>query len=62
MSMIDALPDWSVVRARRRPPRPALRACREAGEVAAALATIVALDGGGPRPVGAQMVIADEAD
>ena len=34
--------------------RPALRRARAAGELAA-LATIVALDGGGPRPVGAQM-------
>ncbi|RYF95241.1 MAG: XdhC family protein [Caulobacteraceae bacterium] len=35
--------------------RPALRRLREAGEPAV-LATIVALGGGGPRPVGAQMV------
>ena len=38
--------------------RPALAAARAAGEIAA-LATITGLDGGGPRPVGAQMVIAD---
>jgi xanthine dehydrogenase accessory factor len=38
--------------------RPALRAAAAAGR-AAALATIVALDGGGPRPVGTQMVITD---
>ena len=36
--------------------RPALLAARIAGQ-AAALATIVGLDGGGPRPVGTQMVI-----
>jgi xanthine dehydrogenase accessory factor len=36
--------------------RPALRAARAAGEPAA-LATIVALDGGGPRPPGTQMAI-----
>ncbi len=38
--------------------RPALAEARAAG-VPAALATIVALDGGGPRPVGTQMVIAE---
>ncbi len=36
--------------------RPAMRAAAAAGEPLA-LATIVALDGGGPRPVGAQMTI-----
>jgi xanthine dehydrogenase accessory factor len=40
--------------------RPALRAAAQAGRDAA-LATIVALDGGGPRPVGAQMVIAGDS-
>jgi xanthine dehydrogenase accessory factor len=54
--MIDALPDWPLF-GLTDDPRPALRACREAGEHAA-LATIVALDGGGPRPIGTQMVIA----
>ena len=39
--------------------RPALRAAAAAGRPAA-LATIVALDGGGPRPVGTQMVIAED--
>lgn len=39
--------------------RPALRAAMEAGKPAA-LATIVALGDGGPRPVGTQMVLADE--
>ncbi len=37
--------------------RPAMAAARERRE-AAVLATIVGLDGGGPRPLGAQMVIA----
>jgi xanthine dehydrogenase accessory factor len=37
--------------------RPALREARERGE-AVAMATIVALDGGGPRPLGTQMTIA----
>jgi xanthine dehydrogenase accessory factor len=40
--------------------RPALRAAMAAGE-ACALATIVGLDSGGPRPVGTQMVIAGES-
>jgi xanthine dehydrogenase accessory factor len=55
--MTDGLPDWPLF-GLADDPRPALRTCREAGEDAA-LATIVALDGGGPRPVGTQMVIAD---
>ena len=55
--MIEALPDWPLF-GLADDPRPALRACRDAGDIAA-LATIVALDGGGPRPVGTQMVIAD---
>ena len=38
--------------------RPALRAALSQGP--AALATIVALDGGGPRPVGAQMVFGEQ--
>ncbi|HLY80530.1 MAG TPA: XdhC family protein, partial [Caulobacteraceae bacterium] len=38
--------------------RPALEAARAAGKPCA-VATIVALDGGGPRPVGTQMVIGD---
>ena len=54
--MTDTLPDWPLF-GLADDPRPALRACRDAGEDAA-LATIVALDGGGPRPVGTQMVIA----
>jgi xanthine dehydrogenase accessory factor len=39
--------------------RPSLRAARLAGKPAA-LATITALGGGGPRPVGTQMVIAED--
>src|SRR5580698_2739281 len=38
--------------------RPALQAARDAGQPCA-VATIVALDGGGPRPVGAQMVVGE---
>ena len=56
--MIDTLPDWPMF-GLADDPRPALRACREAGDTAA-LATIVALDGGGPRPVGTQMVIGQD--
>jgi len=40
--------------------RPALRATLQAGRPAG-LATIVALSGGGPRPVGTQMIVADGA-
>jgi len=49
-----SLPDWPTY-GLTDDQRPALRALREAGE-SAVLATIVALGGGGPRPVGAQMV------
>ena len=49
-----SLPDWPLY-GLTDDQRPALRALREAGEPAV-LATIVALGGGGPRPVGAQMV------
>lgn len=56
--MIDTLPSWPLF-GLADDPRPALRACRETGKIAA-VATIIALDGGGPRPVGTQMVIADE--
>jgi xanthine dehydrogenase accessory factor len=49
-----ALPDWPTY-GLADDQRPALRGLREAGEPAV-LATIVALGGGGPRPVGAQMV------
>jgi xanthine dehydrogenase accessory factor len=37
--------------------RPALRQARATGE-ACALATLITIDGGGPRPVGTQMVFA----
>lgn len=50
----QALPDWPLY-GLADDQRPALRALREAGEPAV-LATIAALGGGGPRPVGAQMV------
>ena len=53
--MIDTLPDWPLF-GFGDDARPALREAREAGE-ALALATIVALDGGGARPVGTQMTI-----
>ena len=49
-----SLPDWPTY-GLADDQRPALRRLREAGEPAV-LATIVALGGGGPRPVGAQMV------
>jgi len=55
--MSAILPDWPMF-GLGDDARPALRAAREAGEPCA-LATIVGLDGGGPRPVGAQMVVGD---
>ncbi len=54
--MIEALPAWPMF-GLIDDARPALAAARRAG-APAALATIIALDGGGPRPVGTQMVIA----
>ena len=56
--MSETLPDWPMF-GLSDDSRPALAAARAAGKVAA-LATITALDGGGPRPVGTQMVIADD--
>jgi xanthine dehydrogenase accessory factor len=53
--MMETLPEWPVF-GLAADARPALRAALSAGEPAA-LATIVALDGGGPRPIGTQMVI-----
>ncbi len=53
--MFDALPAWPTF-GLIDDARPALEAARDAG-VPAALATIVGLDGGGPRPIGTQMVI-----
>jgi xanthine dehydrogenase accessory factor len=55
--MSEMLPDWPMF-GLGDDARPALAEARAAGEPCA-LATIVALDGGGPRPVGAQMVIGD---
>ncbi len=52
--VLASLPEWSVF-GYADDPRPALASARGAG-LPAALATIVALSGGGPRPVGAQMV------
>ena len=52
---MDALPAWPMF-GLIDDARPALEAARVAG-APAALATIVKLDGGGPRPVGTQMVI-----
>lgn len=55
--MTQILPDWPLF-GLGDDARPALAAARAAGEPCA-LATIVALDGGGPRPVGAQMVVGE---
>jgi xanthine dehydrogenase accessory factor len=55
--MNTILPDWPIF-GLGDDARPALLAARRAGK-ACALATIVGLDGGGPRPVGAQMVIGE---
>jgi xanthine dehydrogenase accessory factor len=57
MAMTVTLPEWALF-GLVEDARPALNAARIAGKPAA-LATIVALEGGGPRPVGTQMVIAD---
>ena len=56
--MSPILPDWPLF-GFDDDARPALAAAAAAGEPAA-LATIVALDGGGPRPAGTQMVIAGD--
>jgi xanthine dehydrogenase accessory factor len=55
--MSVTLPDWPMF-GLGDDARPALEAARAAG-APCALATIVALDGGGPRPVGTQMVLGD---
>ena len=55
--MSEMLPDWPMF-GLGDDARPALEAARAAGKPCA-LATIVALDGGGPRPVGTQMVIGE---
>ena len=57
--MIEVLPDWPMF-GLADDPRPALSVARDFGETAV-MATIVSLDGGGPRPVGTQMVIAGAA-
>jgi xanthine dehydrogenase accessory factor len=57
--MLDSLPEWPLF-GFADDVRPALRAASEAGEPLA-LATIVDLDGGGPRPVGTQMTITRRA-
>ena len=54
--MRDPLPEWPLF-GMTDDVRPALRQARAAGE-AAALATLTAVEGGGPRPVGTQMVFA----
>lgn len=56
MSPAEPLPDWPLF-GFADDARPALKRAMEAGEPAA-LATIIAMDSGGPRPVGTQMVIA----
>lgn len=55
--MINDLPQWPVF-GLSDDIRPALKAARDDHQHAA-LATIVALDGGGPRPVGTQMLISE---
>jgi xanthine dehydrogenase accessory factor len=57
--MTPALPDWPMF-GLSDDPRAALRAALSGGEPAA-LATIVSLNGGGPRPLGTQMVVARDA-
>jgi xanthine dehydrogenase accessory factor len=57
--MIASLPEWPLF-GFDDDARPALRAARARGRPAA-LATIVGLEGGGPRPVGTQMVMTDDA-
>lgn len=52
----EPLPDWPLF-GLTDDVRPALRQARDAGE-AMVLATLVAVEGGGPRPVGTQMVFA----
>lgn len=57
--MLDTLPEWPLF-GFADDARPALGEASEAGEPLA-LATIVGLDGGGPRPVGTQMTITRRA-
>ena len=58
-TMLDSLPDWPLF-GFTDDARPALREAAAAGEPLA-LATIVGLDGGGPRPVGTQMTLSRRA-
>lgn len=55
--MRQPLPEWPLF-GLAEDVRPALRQARDAGQ-ALALATLTAVEGGGPRPVGTQMVFAD---
>jgi xanthine dehydrogenase accessory factor len=55
--MSVTLPDWPMF-GLGDDGRPALEAARAAGNPCA-VATIIALDGGGPRPIGTQMVVGD---
>ncbi len=55
--MTTSLPDWPVF-GLAEDVRPALRAARDGGDHLV-LATLVRVDGGGPRPEGTQMVFAD---
>ncbi|HEY1425952.1 MAG TPA: XdhC family protein [Caulobacteraceae bacterium] len=55
--MTEMLPDWPMF-GLGDDARPALARARAAGRPCA-LATIIALDGGGPRPVGTQMVVGE---
>jgi xanthine dehydrogenase accessory factor len=56
LSFRDPLPEWPLF-GLTDDVRPTLRQVREAGE-ACALATLIEVEGGGPRPVGTQMVFA----
>lgn len=56
--MLETLPDWPLY-GLSDDQRPALRSLLDAGQPAV-LATIAALDGGGPRPVGTQMVFGED--
>ena len=55
--MLDPLPEWPTF-GLAEDVRPALARAKAAGKPMV-LATLVALEGGGPRPVGTQMVFAE---
>lgn len=57
--MRDPLPEWPLF-GMTDDARPALRQARDAGATAV-LATLIEVEGGGPRPVGTQMVFAPQA-